>query len=267
MLHLLYCGHDSNHSTPFEIHRPNGVPHYILLLVKTDAFFYVDGQRQPTAPMMAILYNRYIPMHYGSEHPGFNDDWVHFDIDDETEFFNTFTLPFNTPIYLSSLSPMTNYTRLLVGQSLTPGKHQQSLHDATLRLLLYSLDQAYNAQHSFPLKHSKHRSRLEQLRIHIHNSPNEEWTIERMASMVHMSSSYLQHLYKDIFGISCIQEVISARIERAKFYLSATSMTMTQVATHCGYENDLHFMRQFKKQEGLTPTQYRLTYATGSFDD
>ncbi len=261
MLQLLYCGHDSKHSTPFEIHRPEGVNHYILLLIKTDAFFYMDESPQRTAPMMAILYDRLVPMHYGSDHAGFNDDWIHFDIQNESSFWNDFSLPFNTPIYLSSLSPMTNYARLLVNQSLTPGKHQQSIHDATLRLLLYSLDQAYNSHHTIPIKHSKHRPLLEELRITIHNSPDENWTIDRMASMVHMSPSYLQHLYKEIFGTTCIQEVIAARIERAKFYLSATSMTMNHIATHCGYDNDLHFMRQFKKQEGLTPTQYRMTYA------
>lgn len=81
-----------------------------------------------------------------------------------------------------------------------------------------------------------------------------------MADYVHMSPFYFQHLYKELYHISCMQEVILARIERAKFYLTTTDMSVKAVSDFCGYENDLHFIRQFKKKEGLTPTQYRIAY-------
>ena len=34
-------------------------------------------------------------------------------------------------------------------------------------------------------------------------------------------------------------------------------MTVQALAAFCGYENELHFMRQFKKCTGLTPSGYR----------
>ena len=46
-------------------------------------------------------------------------------------------------------------------------------------------------------------------------------------------------------------------IEKAKEILSETGCTVSQVAAMCGYENDEHFMRQFKKIVGVTPTVYR----------
>jgi AraC family transcriptional regulator of arabinose operon len=57
-----------------------------------------------------------------------------------------------------------------------------------------------------------------------------------------------------------MQEVIMARIERAKFYLTTTDMSIKALSDFCGYESDLHFIRQFKKKEGLTPTEYRQLY-------
>ena len=38
-------------------------------------------------------------------------------------------------------------------------------------------------------------------------------------------------------------------------------MDIASVAALCGYENQLHFMRQFKKFTGLTPSQYRMKTA------
>jgi AraC family transcriptional regulator of arabinose operon len=54
-----------------------------------------------------------------------------------------------------------------------------------------------------------------------------------------------------------MQEVILARIERAKFYLTTTDMSIKSLSDFCGYENELHFVRQYKAKEGLTPSQYR----------
>ena len=78
-----------------------------------------------------------------------------------------------------------------------------------------------------------------------------------MAADVNMSRSYFQHLYSEVFGVSCMADVISGKIEKAKEILSETGCTVSQVASMCGYDNDEHFMRQFKKIVGVTPTKYR----------
>jgi len=78
-----------------------------------------------------------------------------------------------------------------------------------------------------------------------------------MAADVSMSRSYFQHIYREVFGVSCMTDVISGKIEKAKEILSETACTVSQVAAMCGYENEEHFMRQFKKIVGVTPTGYR----------
>jgi AraC family transcriptional regulator of arabinose operon len=84
-----------------------------------------------------------------------------------------------------------------------------------------------------------------------------KWNVDSMAAVVNMSRSYFQHIYREIFGVSCMTDVINGKIEKAKEILNETGCTVSQVATMCGYENDEHFMRQFKKIVGVTPTVYR----------
>lgn len=55
-----------------------------------------------------------------------------------------------------------------------------------------------------------------------------------------------------------MKDLIQARIESSKFYLRTSDLPVEAVAHCCGYESELHYMRQFKKMTGLTPTQYRL---------
>ena len=34
-------------------------------------------------------------------------------------------------------------------------------------------------------------------------------------------------------------------------------ISITEISTKCGYKSEFHFMRQFKKETGLTPTEFR----------
>ncbi len=259
MIAVMNCGHDSRHKTKFHMLRKTGVPNYILLLVKTEAFFELNGSIETTAPNMAILFDRNSYMHYGSKHSFYNDDWIHFDMIGEPDLLEQLHIPFRQPIYLPQISQLSNYVRMLVQESHADTPHRQELQDALMRLLLYSLDSQIMVLPAMANAH-KHYQRIHQLRINIHNTPHKKWTVDAMAEYVHMSPYYFQHLYKKLYHISCIQEVILARIERAKFYLTTTDMSVRELADSCGYENEMHFIRQFKKKEGLTPTQFRRLY-------
>lgn len=44
MITVGHCGYDSRHRTRLEMRRPGGTPDYTLLLIKTEAFFRIDGK-------------------------------------------------------------------------------------------------------------------------------------------------------------------------------------------------------------------------------
>jgi AraC family transcriptional regulator of arabinose operon len=92
----------------------------------------------------------------------------------------------------------------------------------------------------------------------IYRHPEEKWTIERLSNQVNLSPSHFQRLYKKTFQTSCIADVITCKLQFAKTSLTATSDTIRDIAIQCGYENEEHFMRQFKQAVGMTPTEYRL---------
>ncbi|MFV0343937.1 MAG: helix-turn-helix transcriptional regulator [Anaerocolumna sp.] len=256
MIKITNIGHDSKHKTKFHMIRKSGVSNHILLLVKSEAYFELDGVKTTTAPNMAILFDKNTYMHYGSIENNFNDDWIHFDFVNEASLLDTLNIPFHTPIYLPQINSLSNYVRLLVQESHADSLHKEEIQDSLMRTLLYSLD-AQILQLPKTSSYNKYYQTMNHLKINIQNTPHKKWTVDSMAEFVHLSPSYFQHLYKEMFHISCMQEVILARIERAKFYLTTTDMSIRSLSDFCGYESDLHFVRQFKTKEGLTPSQYR----------
>ena len=47
------------------------------------------------------------------------------------------------------------------------------------------------------------------------------------------------------------------RMEQAKRLLQSTQLTIREIVKEVGYTDVSNFMRKFKKNEGITPTQYR----------
>jgi AraC family transcriptional regulator of arabinose operon len=237
--------------------RSCGSPDYTLLFVKTEAFFESGGIYTETPPNTVILYDKNCYVHYGCRQPHYNDDWLHFDLDaEDLPFLLGLGIPFNTPMTLPAIGQISEYIRLAVLEKHSNNLYCEQIIDGLMRSLLYSISSQIHTVPDARLS-NKYYAPMHQLRLEIFNAPHKKWGVEQMAQSVYISPSYFQHLYKELFGISCIQDIIRARLKNACFYLCTTEMSIHALADFCGYENELHFMRQFKKQLGMTPSQYR----------
>ena len=82
-----------------------------------------------------------------------------------------------------------------------------------------------------------------------------------MAEQINLSESRFYVLYKAIFKTTPNQDLIIARMDYAKRLLSQNNtMPIFDVALKCGYSNEFHFIRQFKKHVGITPKKYALLH-------
>ena len=98
---------------------------------------------------------------------------------------------------------------------------------------------------------------LARMRREIMSEPQKEWNIEQLAHSAGISRSHLQRLYKQFFNVSCMEDIIASRMNRAKQLLTYTDLRIQEIAMQCGYNNESHFRRQFKERIGMTAVQYR----------
>ena len=93
-------------------------------------------------------------------------------------------------------------------------------------------------------------------------SPQLNWSIESISNELGISKSYLQKYYRNNFGASLIDSLIHIRMDMAKKLLRETDLTVTAIAEKCGYSSYIHFTKQFRKTESVTPTSYRISSRT-----
>ena len=257
MITVNACGYDSMHKVIYHRSFPDGYDDHTLLLIKTGSYFEVDGCVMDMPPNTVMIYRSHSPVHYGCREPHYNDDWIHFELHEEDlDLLERLALPVNRPFTLHSISALTEYSKLVVQEKLSPHAHRQESIDSLMHVLFYAIADHLYGDNNINAGH-KYYYPMQELRVEILNAPYRKWDTPALASKLHLSVSHFQHLYRQFFGITCIQDIIAARIKYAQLYLCISEMSVSSLAAFCGYESELHFMRQFKKLTGMTPSQYR----------
>jgi AraC-like DNA-binding protein/quercetin dioxygenase-like cupin family protein len=80
--------------------------------------------------------------------------------------------------------------------------------------------------------------------------------IEQIAREVGMSTNGLHRLFRDAFGMSCIQYLGAYRISHATSLLCLPGARVTEVAPAVGFETLSHFNSAFRRFQGMSPTEY-----------
>lgn len=84
-----------------------------------------------------------------------------------------------------------------------------------------------------------------------------EITIEKVANHCGYSEFYLMKLFKQYTGVSCVDYVNNYRLTVAGRQLRDTDDSVATIAYQVGFNNISYFNRQFKKQYGMTPREFR----------
>jgi AraC-like DNA-binding protein len=85
-------------------------------------------------------------------------------------------------------------------------------------------------------------------------------TVEYLAGQLHLSPRYLSDLLRSLTGQNAQQHIHEKLIEKAKEYLSATSLSVAEVAYQLGFEHPQSFNKLFKKKTSLTPIEFKQSF-------
>ena len=83
------------------------------------------------------------------------------------------------------------------------------------------------------------------------------WTLAAMAREINVSVSHLNRLFRAETGLAPLRFLREARLRRAADLLRNSFLSVKEIRCRAGLWDKSAFIRDFKKNFGLTPTEYR----------
>lgn len=99
---------------------------------------------------------------------------------------------------------------------------------------------------------------LRMVRDHVTAHLVESISLGDLASSVSMSQYHFARQFRAATGRSPHDFVLQQRVEHAQRLLSHSRMALRDVAVNCGFCDQAHMTRVFRRRLGVTPRQYRL---------
>ena len=86
---------------------------------------------------------------------------------------------------------------------------------------------------------------------------NENLSLDEICEAVSVSKNYFCYLFKREVGMSVWNCLTRIRVEHAKRLLETTDLKSYEIAFAVGYDNPSYFSKLFKKNEAVSPNEYR----------
>ncbi|KQY79955.1 AraC family transcriptional regulator [Paenibacillus sp. Root52] len=81
-------------------------------------------------------------------------------------------------------------------------------------------------------------------------------SIADLAARANISPKYFVDLFKKTYGQSAMEYLTDLRINHAKRYLKESGDKLRDIALKVGYSDEYYFSRKFKKEVGISPSDY-----------
>ncbi len=97
---------------------------------------------------------------------------------------------------------------------------------------------------------------LEPVRSYMARHYHESLSLGQLAELAHISPKYFGELFKKRYGHSALDYVTSLRISSAKQLLRRGERSLREIAHAVGYSDEFYFSRKFKKETGVSPSEF-----------
>lgn len=103
----------------------------------------------------------------------------------------------------------------------------------------------------------RHDSRIQLVIDYLVLHPTKKYSTEFLCNLADLSESSFRRLFKEQTGKTPTQFILELKLLTASKQLIESSLPINQIAYTTGFESSNYFIRCFKKNFGVTPSQYR----------
>jgi AraC-like DNA-binding protein len=215
--------------------------------------------------------------HYGTEEAWeVSFYWVHFKLQEKEEIiegeqsFRTWFRKIEKGVFpgiiLNEFSRQEETARLIV--MINHLLHYQSVFKETeeasrpcnlmMELVLYELTQVTKKETMEKLSiYHEEEGDMEKIYEYIRATCYKNPQVFEIAKHFGYNTQYFIRMFRKAAGVTPKQYMINRQMERAKYLLTTTSLKIKEIAEQVGMSDSKSFFKNFKKQEGISPNEYR----------
>ena len=105
---------------------------------------------------------------------------------------------------------------------------------------------------------SAHSAAIERSLVYINENLSEKITLDELAQVAGMGKTGFSTAFKSITGMTVWEYILNARVELASSYLiEKNDFNVTEISLMCGFNDNAHFAKIFKKIKGSTPSEFK----------
>jgi AraC-type DNA-binding domain-containing proteins len=140
-------------------------------------------------------------------------------------------------------------------------KRNSDLHAKTLLLqILTTAFEDYtlqNAETEMTRSYKVNLPKIQAIKKFIDGNPSKWFTLAELAKYSGLSRNFFCRIFHDISGETPVEYMNKQKINTAKRLLVETDCSTKEIAIELGFSNDSYFYSLFKKNTGLTPTEFK----------
>ena len=137
-MNIVNCGFNYRHPSDFKIKRPDGSGDYILLVLRSPAFFVFDKITHHTNGNSVVIFKKGTPQLYGADGCEFINDWIHFEADEnDIEFFTNSGITFDKILNLQNVTELSALIKHMCFEKYSNNKNANNSTDLYFKLIIF----------------------------------------------------------------------------------------------------------------------------------
>ena len=138
------------------------------------------------------------------------------------------------------------------------------MYESLVRVFLVKLIRRYGIERDEEHQFSKAFTAEHYRRVldHVAKRYGTPIAVEDLAEVAGLSASHFSRLFRETIGETPHRFITAYRVEQSQKMLEDATKPLLDVALICGFSDQPHFTRVFKKHTGMTPKQFRASLDT-----
>ena len=245
------CGKQIFQTQDYFLKRENGrLDYQIIYVYKGSGHFFLDEKWTILPAGSIVLFPPSVPQfysYYAEEKPEIY--WIHFTGSCCESILNKYDIHNGN---IGSQLPIKHLFQDIITELQLKKLHYEDVIVNLFYILLSKIHRSLSAT----LNSVENDFSIDRLIIELNTKYMDPWTISSMADFCKLSNSHFAHTFKIRTNTPPMQYLNAIRIDKAKEFLTANTMSIHTVARLVGYDDPLYFSRVFKSTTGITPRKF-----------